>query len=624
MRLREVIREIHRRSIWQVVSVYLVGSWIALQVVQTLTTSLDLPDWFPALAIVLLIVGLPVVLATAIVQEGSPGGEGDPAETATESGGDRFPSSATPPSRPSAERSPPGADRGLQRLLTWRNALSGGVLVFALWGMLTAGWMLMGGPSGGDVEAASEPHASLSLAVLPLDNHTGDEGQQYLVDGMHEALIHELTRVGALTVKSRTSMMQFRDGGTSIPEIARRLGGVQRVVEGSVFQLPDSDSLRVNVQLIDATTDDHLWSREYWGVLRNVRGLQGRVARGIVAEIEVEVSPTEVARMTGDGPVSPEAVDLYMRGRAAWREGSPQSMERSISLYERALEVEPEYALAWAGLADAYLVLAHLRLPAHDAFPGARRAAERALDLDGDLAQAHTALADVHFHYDWDWRASEEGFRRALELNPGYATAHWWYSGLLAALGRMDESVARITRARELDPASPQGHGFAVRILYYARRYEDALDVVERIRELGVSEFMTPPWAALARHALGESDEALGELRRIPDERRSPYVRAALVQVLADVGDREAARRELGSLERAYAEGNLHLPHLVAIGYAALDEPGPALDWLDRAAEDRDGALPWLTVDPAFDELRSDARFRKLVERMGLVAAGGS
>lgn len=595
MKLREVIREIHRRSIWQVVSVYLVGSWIALQVVQTLTTSLDLPEWFPALAIVLLIVGLPVVLATAIVQEGPPEARG-------------------------VERRP---ETDLQGWLTWRNALSGGVLVFAVWGMLAAGWMIMGGPSGGEVEAVSEAHSSLSLAVLPLDNHTGDEGQQYLVDGMHEALIHELTRVRALTVKSRTSTMQFRDGGASIPEIARRLGGVQRVVEGSVFQLPDSDSLRVTVQLIDATTDDHLWSREYWGGLRNLRGLQGRVARGIVAEIEVEVSPDEVARMTEDDSVSPEAVDLYMRGRAAWREGSPESMERSISLYERALEVEPDYALAWAGLADTYLVLAHLRLPAHDAFPDARRAAERALDLDGDLAQAHTALADVHFHYDWDWRASEEGFRRALELNPGYPTAHWWYSGLLAAVGRMDESVARITRARELDPASPQGHGFAVRILYYARRHQDALEVVERIRQLGVSEFMTPPWAALARHALGESDEALGELRRIPEETKSPYVRAALAQVLADVGDREAARRQLGILERAYTEGNLHLPHLVAIGYAALDEPGPALDWLERAAEDRDGALPWLTVDPAFDELRSRSRFRELTERMGLAARGG-
>lgn len=623
MKLRELIREIHRRSIWQVVSVYLVGSWIALQVVQTLTTSLDLPEWFPALAIVLLIVGLPVVLATAIVQEGPPGDEGDLAGIAAGSGDDSYPPPSTPPSRPSPGLNVSGSDRGLQRWLTWRNALAGGVLVFALWGMLTAGWMIMGGPSGGEVEAASGPHASLSLAVLPLDNHTGDEGQQYLVDGMHEALIHELSRVRALTVKSRTSVTQLRDGGASIPEIVRRLGGVQRVVEGSVFQLPDSDSLRVTVQLIDATTDDHLWSREYWGVLRDVRGLQGRVSRGIVAEIEVEVSPDEVARTTEDGPRSPEAVDLYMRGRAAWREGSPESMERSISLYERALEVEPEYALAWAGLADVYLVLAHVRLPAHDAFPDARRAAERALDLDSDLAQAHAALADVHFHYDWDWRASEEGFRRALELNPGYVTAHWWYSGLLAALGRMDESVARITRARELDPASPQGHGFAVRILYYARRYEDALDVVERIRELGVSEFMTPPWAALARHALGESDEALSELRRIPDERRSPYVRTALVQVLADVGEREAARRELGNLERAYAEGNLHLPHLVAIGYTALGESSPALDWLERAAEDRDGALPWLTVDPAFDELRSNARFRELTERMGLAASGG-
>ena len=607
MHVRELIREIHRRSIWQVVSVYLVGGWIAFQVVETLTSGLGLPSWFPSLALVLLIAGFPIVLATAIVQEGPPGVE--PESAARRTGlGDR--AAAAEGASPENGNSP--------RWLTWRNAMAGGVLAFALWGAVAAGWLLFGPAAAGErAEGESARSDAVTLAVLPLDNLTGDDARQYLVDGVHEALIHELTRIPELTVKSRTSVMRFREQATSIPDVSERLGGVDRVIEGSVFGVPRSDSLRVTVQLIAAPEDEHLWSREYWGTLGQLTDLQARVARGIAAHMAVEFASREDAA-AGEDPVAPEAVELYMQARAAWREASAESMERSVALYRRALQIEPAYALAWAGLADSYLVLAHVRLPAHRAFPDAKAAAERALQIDDRLARAHAALGDVRFHYEWDWSGSEEAFRRALELNPGYVTARWWYSGLLAALGRMDESVDQITRARELDPLSPQSHGFAVRILYYGRRFGQALDIVERMQRLGVSEFMTVPWAALSHQALGDSARALELLEAVPEERRSPYVRTARVQVLSDLGQDEAARRELAALEEAYDDGRLHLPHLIAVGYASLDERQSALDWLETSAEDRDGALPWLTVEPTFDALRSSPRFLALLDRMGL------
>lgn len=596
-RLTELVREIHRRSLWQVLGVYLVGSWVALQVVQTLTSSLGLPDWLPALAVALLVVGLPVVVATAIVQERPE------AASAT---------AVAPGSEPSS--GPLTAPTAGRRWLTWRNALGGGVLAFALWGLVAAGSLVL--EFGGD-EGPAAPSVR-SIAVLPLDNFTGDAAQQYLADGLHEALIHELAKIEALLVKSRTSVARYRASQASVPEIAAQLGGVDRVVEGSVFQLPGTDSLRITVQLIDPNDDGHLWSRDFWGTLGEVRALQGRVAGSIAEEIRVTVTPEEATRIESGSTVAPEAVELYMRARGAWRSGSPEELGRSIELYERALQIEPEYALAWAGLADAHLVLAHLRLPAHDAFPKAREAAARALELDDGLAQAHTALADARFHYEWEWRAAERGFRRATELAPGYDTARWWYSGLLAALGRMDEAVDQITRARELDPLSPQAHGFAVRILYYARRYEEAIETVRQIRELGVDDFMTTPWLALSHHELGDTDRALATLEAVPPEGRNPYVISALVRVLSAAGRTEEARRHLATLEAAYGAGRLHLPHLVALGHASLGDHDRTLDWLETAAEDRDGALPWVAVEPAFDALEAEPRFGALLERMGL------
>lgn len=616
--LLDLVREIHRRSLWQVLGIYGVASWGVIQVVDTLASVLPLPDWLPSVAFVLLVVGLPVVLATAFVQEGGPGLVGDREPEVEE---ERAGSGKTGARRVSSAR--------LRQWLTWRHALIAGTVAFAAWGVFASAWLLVAGygmlPGGAGV--AGEPRSGIgeaaglaryrSLAVLPLDNFTGDPAQEYIVSGLHEALVSELAKLGALTVKSRTSVQRFTGSDLSLPEIAAELGGVDAVLEGSLFQA--GDSLRLTVQLIDARTDDHVWAESYWGTLGGILHLQRRVARAIASEIEVTLSPHEEERLSAGRMLDPEAVREYLRGRADFSAGlSPAGLRRSIDRYREALEIEPGYALAWAGLADSYLVFAHTGMPSHEAFPRAEEAARRALELDGDLAEAHTALADVLFHYHWDWEGSERAFRRAIALRPGYAVAHWWYSGLLAALGRMDESVVLITRARELDPLSPISHGFAVRIFYYARDFESSLSTAARIRDMVVHGAMDPPWSALSHHALGRSDEALGILDRAVARGGSPYERMARIEILADLGDLGRARENLEALEEAYRREEHHLPHLLAVGRAAVGDPDRALEWLERAAEDRDGALPWLTVEPAFDGLRSEARFQALLERMGL------
>lgn len=617
-RLRKLVREIHRRSLWQVMAIYLAGSWVALQVVREMTLTLGLPDWVPPSALALLVVGFPVVMATAFVQEGPSGADdtvpaGSRPESIRGTPDGRWRSDPSVVPDPAAGRPTTGGITVLRRWLTWKRSLLAGALAFAAWGLVTAGWLALSGegPMGAGSRAGIR-----SLAVLPLDNFTGEEEQEHLVAGIHEALISGLHRVGSLSVTSRTSVMRYGEERKPIPEIARELNGVDAVVEGSVFKA--GDSLKVTVQLVDARTDRHLWSGEYWGNLSGILELQRRVARAIAEEIRGVLSPEEADRLTGGRVLAPRAVELYLEGRSSFLSGRPpENLARSIRLYERALEIEPEYALAWAGLADAYLVYAHIGMDPRRAFPEAKAAARRALALDEGLAEAHVALADALFHYDWAWEEAERGFRRALEISPSYATAHWWYSGLLAALGRLDEAARRITRARELDPLTPQNHEFAVRILYYAGRHGDALDVWRRMEERGLTGPLGA-WSALAMHRSGRSGEALRLVGSTSRGTDNPYVSAARGQIYAESGREEEARAILGRLEASYREGRMFLPHLAAIVHASLGDRDAALDWLEEGAEVRDGALPWLGVEPAFEGLRDDPRFRALLDRMRL------
>ncbi|MDX1642890.1 MAG: tetratricopeptide repeat protein, partial [Thermoanaerobaculia bacterium] len=470
---------------------------------------------------------------------------------------------------------------------------------------------------------ATAPEASgsaiSSLAVLPLDNLSGDPSQDYFADGMTELLITDLSKIGSLKVISRTSAMQFKGSARPLPEIAEILD-VDAVVQGSVLRA--GDEVRITAQLIDARADENLWAESYQRRLEDVLGIQAEVARAIARQIEVALTPEEMARLDTERTVDPEALDAYLEGRALWQRWGPY-IEQSIPHFLRAIEIDPDYALAHAGLADAYLVLAHFARPAHEAMPLAKQSALRALELDPYLAEAHTSLADSVFHYEWDWERAEEEFERALQLNPGYATAHAWYSGLLAALGRHDEAVRQIEQARELEPLNYGIQAFGVRVLAWAGRHDQALQLATALRERFPEASPEMYAMALAINDRPVPGDILAALERQAESVTLPYPKAALAVTLAGSGQEELARELLDDLESAYRTTYVS-PYMIAQARALLGESDAALFWLEEALEGRAADLIWIDVEPAFEPLRGADRFETIVSSMDFPDRGPS
>jgi TolB-like protein len=313
-----------------------------------------------------------------------------------------------------------------------------------------------------------------SLAVLPLENLSGDPTQEYFADGMTEELTSDLAKIAALRVISRTSAMRYKGSRRSLPEIARDLN-VDGVIEGSVER--SGNRVRITAQLIYAPTDTHLWANSYQRNLQDVLALQDEVARAIAGEIRITLTQKEQVRLTRTGVVNPQAYEAYLQGRFYWSKRTEEGEKKGLDYFQQAIEKDPGYALVYAGAAESYIVLgAHGHVPVHEAFAKARAAAQKALEMDDSLAEAHTSLGSVRTFYDWDWPGAQKEFARAIELNPSYATAYHWYSHYLVAVGRSADAVVAIKRALELDPFGPTINIWLANSLYYARRYDLALE----------------------------------------------------------------------------------------------------------------------------------------------------
>jgi serine/threonine-protein kinase len=465
-----------------------------------------------------------------------------------------------------------------------------------------------------DRPAVTDERAPIrSIAVLPLENISGDPEQEYFVDGMTEALIADLAKIRVLKVISRHSVMRFKGTTTPLPEIAVELN-VDAVVKGSAMRA--DDRVRVTAQLIDAKTDQHLWADSYERDLRDILSLQRDVAREIAREIEAALTPEEESRFVSVPSVDPEAHEAYLKGRFLVRqEGASRS--KAVEYFEDALVRDPSYALAYAGLADFYIQAAHGLLPPWEAFPQAKAAAKKALALDETLVDAHISLADASYHYDHDWAGAEASFHRVFRLDPGNATAHLWYSGLLVAQGRFEEATEEYTVAQRLDPLSYKVRSNTVRWLYYARQYDEAIRECEQTLEL-FPDFRIR-FLGLVLSQKGSHAHAINVLEREVDHAESgPDSKSALAQVYAAAGRVAEAQTLLAELETLSNEEYVP-PHLIALVYAALGLDDQAFAWLEKAYEIRDAALIWANVNPGFDSLRSDPRFDDLLERMDLV-----
>ncbi len=598
-RLKKLIQEIHRRSLWQVLGIYVVGSWFVLQLVDTMVGALKLPDWAPPIALLLLIIGLPVVLATAFVQEGT-------ARPAPEHADER--------------EEEPGAPQGSprHRLLTWRNAIAGGVAAFALWGVVAAGWILLGSGAESRGQSAA-PEASAidlrSIAVLPLVNRSAVQEDAFFVEGIHDDILTQLSKIDSLTVISRTSVMQYEGTTKPMREIAGELG-VATVLEGGVQRA--GDRVRVNVQLIDAETDRHLWAETYDEELTaaNIFSIQSDIARKIAAALQATLAPEVEERIEEPPTESLEAYDLYTRGRYISNAGSTvANMEEAADLFRRAIEADPGYAPPYVGLADAYGRLwgGLGVISGEEALPQMRAAAERALELDEELAEAHAVLGGV-LVAEVRYEEAEREYLRALELNPGSSELHLNYARFLIIVARYEEAVRQARRAVELDPISIGTRvGLAAR-LFFTRNYDDAIDEGLRILELEPENAQGYYFLGLAYALEGRHEEAIAALQRsIELDPESPTRLVGLAWVYARVGQREKA---LELLEDVPELGS-NLKE-IAIVYGELGDMDRAFEYLDRAYAEDPGTLTYMRADPSADALKDDPRFDELMRKLGL------
>jgi TolB-like protein/DNA-binding winged helix-turn-helix (wHTH) protein/tetratricopeptide (TPR) repeat protein len=454
-----------------------------------------------------------------------------------------------------------------------------------------------------------------SIAVLPLVNLSSDPEQEYFSDGMTDELITDLAKFGGLRVISHTSVERYKQTKRPLPEIARELG-VDAVVEGTVMR--SGERVRITAQLIDARSDRHLWAESYERDLRDVLGLQAEVSREIAAKIQINMPDQERTRLASPNPVSPEAHEAYLKGRYFWNKRTEEGVRKGIEYFEQATRLDPKYATAYAGLAESYVVLnGHRYLPAAQAFPKVRAAALQALELDERIAEAHTSLGSLKWEYEWDKGGAEKEYRRAIELNPSYATAHQWYAEELAALGRRDEAMAEIKRAQELDPLSLPISTVAGWILYLGRHNDEAIDQYQRTLEMDSNFAIAHAYLGRAQVRKGNFEQAIIECQtatKLSDSH--PFYLAWLGYAYAMSGHRNEALRIIYDLQ-TISRRKYVASHDIAAIYAGLGERSKALVWLNKAYDERSYTVLQLEVEPEFDLLRSEPRFQELMHRIG-------
>ena len=466
---------------------------------------------------------------------------------------------------------------------------------------------------------ARESQTIDSLAILPLAHNDPDQTMEYFRDGISESMINALSRLPDLRVMAWCTVSQYKDRQIDPRQAGRELG-VRAVVTGRVTQ--STDGLVIKLEMVDVNDGSQLWGDNYHCRPSEILDAETKISSEISAKLLLRLSNEEKRQLAKRPTDNVAAYHSYLKGRYCWGKRTDEDLRQAIDYFRKAIDADPGYALAYVGLADAYLVLGSLgiaTLAPKEAFPKARTALIRALEIDDTLAEAHASLAFCLGNYDWDWSACEYEFKRALELKPGYATAHHWYGFVyLAAMGRLDDAIAETKQALELDPlSSPVGSNIGL-LLYLARRYDEALDQFRRNLEIH-RRFVYTHWQmALAYEQCERYDEAIAAFKKaIALSGNSVFPRALLARTYALSGRKNEASALLDELSELSTQHYVS-PYRIAAIYSALGDKDGAFRWLEHAYEARDGALIWLAVDPVVDNLRSDKRFSDLLNRVGL------
>jgi TolB-like protein/DNA-binding winged helix-turn-helix (wHTH) protein/Flp pilus assembly protein TadD len=463
------------------------------------------------------------------------------------------------------------------------------------------------------------PAARIMVAVLPFKNLTGDDTQDYFSDGLTEEMIAQLGRLDPkeLGVIARTSVMHYQHSSEKVDQIGSELD-VQYVLEGSVRR--DSQKVRINAELIEVDGQRQLWAQQYDRELTNLLVAQAEIAREISDSIQQTLgSPqhSEPIRTPTLTPQAYQAYDLCLKGLYFWNKRTGQGLQQAIVYFQQAIAIDPNYAPAFAGLSNTYALMpGYMLAPAAEYMPKAREAAVRALQTDDELPEAHVALALILENYDWDWNSAEKEYRRAIELNPNYATAHHWYAEFLTWQGRFDEALRESESARRLDPLSLIIAADRGAILYFARQYDRSIEQFQNVLEMDPS-FGRAHLGIDAYMQLGRFDEALAkveEWRRLSGD--GTNIRSRLVYIYGRTGQKDKARAELRKLEAMNA-ARPQDPVAMAVAYIGIGNNEAALSSLEKAYAERSNLLTALNVEPVYDPLRQDARFQELLRRVG-------
>jgi TolB-like protein/Tfp pilus assembly protein PilF len=574
--------ELKRRNVYKVAIAYGVVAWLLMQVASQIFPFFDIPSWGVRLVVLLLIIGFPIALILAWAFELTPEGI-----KLTESADESPKKSA--PSR------------------VW-------IYVIIVAGAISVSLFFLGRYSAPARKAASVDISDKSIAVLPFENLSGNPENAYFTEGIQEEILTRLAKIADLKVISRTSTQHFKSSPDNLPQIAQQLG-VANILEGSVQRA--ADQVHVNVQLIKAATDAHLWAEAYDRKLTDIFGVEADIAKTIAETLQAKLTGSEKTAIAKRPTANPEAYEFYLKGRFFWNKRTGADLRKAIEYFNQALGKDPSYALAYAGLADSYTLLPVFgaATPA-DSFPQAKAAAKKALELDETSAEAHTSLAWAFIFYDFDFEQTLKEFERAIQLNPNYATAHHWYGVTLVMTGQFDRAIAEGKRAVELDPLSLVINANLGTAYFNARRYGEAITQLRKTIEMD-------PRFDFAHRALGEAlqvsgqlNEAIAEYRKAVELSDNPSSLAHLGQAYARAGQREEAQKILAQLTEE-AKSRYVRPYSFAYIYLALGDKERAIDEMERAYREHDAAgAAWVKVDPMLDELRGNPRFEALVQKV--------
>jgi TolB-like protein/Tfp pilus assembly protein PilF len=585
MNSRNFFAELKRRNVYKVAVTYAIVGWLLVQIATQVFPFLEISNWVVRLVIVLVAAGFPFALVIAWAFELTPEGL---KRTAT---ADTMPESAR------------------QKKHAW-------IYVVVIGGLFSIGLFSLGRYTARNSSSAvSSELPAKSIAVLPFDNLSRDPDNAYFAEGVQDEILTRLAKVGDLKVISRTSTQKYKSAPDNLREIAKQLS-VANILEGSVQK--SADQVRVSVQLINALNDAHLWAEIYDRKLTDIFAVESEIAKTIADTLQAKLTGSEKQMMAAQATTDTTAYELYHRGRSLWERRSGDNIPRAIAFYEQAIAHDPNYALAYAGLADAYVLLPYYTSTAQrDAFPKAKEAARKALRLDPNLAEAHTALGKMLFFDEIDLAGSLREYQRAIELKPNDATAHHWFgSDPLVGLGRFEEAIAECRRAVELDPLSPIINTDLGAALYLARRSDDAVAQLRKTLEIDPTFVNAHYYLGLVLRQKGDLPGAIAEFEKAKQLSDDPFVATLSAAAKAQAGDKDAALQTLADLDKISQHRQV-LSYWRALLYLSLNNKGEAVRWLEQGFAERDGGnIGWIKVDPLLDPLHGDPRFEALVQKV--------